>query len=286
MIFGLHSPIPARKMSNSYDSNDMKRWQIILIVVIAFLGIALGAGYHLGVQMLQGKVVDSLGPGSRLSQLRVNWFTIELLGLSIDGPKGWPAARAFEAERVIIVPDLRTLFSQQVRIASIVIEKPYLSMLRTPGKLAMVPSLTESAKKQSKSSAQAGSSRAVVVSTIELKDGTVDLYDATVSRPPLRTQFVQIEAEIHDVAAPAAEKTRFEIAGVMKGIRRDGKVKVSGWVGPGARDSSSRIALAAADMVALQPYLIRNNEARVTKGSLDLNLGPKCAIEIWTARGK
>ncbi len=266
-------------------SSDMKRWQIILIGALAFLGIALAAGYHLGVKILQGKVVDAFGHGSHLSRIKINWFTIELLGLSIDGPKGWPAARTFQAERVLIVPDLRTVFSKQIRIASIVIEKPYLSMLRTAGKLVMVPSLTESAKNRNQSSAQAGS-RAVMVSTIELKDGSVDLYDATVSRPPLRTQFVRIEAEIHDVAVPAGEKTRFEIAGVMKGIRRDGTVKINGWVGPGAKDSSSRIALAAADLVTLQPYLIRNNEARVTKGSLDLNLASEVRNRNLDGKGK
>jgi hypothetical protein len=112
----------------------------------------------------------------------------------------------------------------------------------------------------------------LAITTVELKDGTLDLYDATVGRSPLKTRIVQIDAVIRDVAAPAAEKTRFELAGIVKGIKRDGRVTISGWVGPGARDSSSRIALAAADMVALQPYLVKNSEARVTEGSLDLNL--------------
>lgn len=262
----------------------MKRWQITIVVALAVVGIAVVAGYRLGVQMLQGKVVDALGEGSRLTELKVNWFTIELLGLTIDGPKGWPTARTLEAERVIIVPDLRTIFSRQIRIASIVIEKPYLSMLRTPGKLVLVPSLTETDKQPKSKSEQA--SRAVVISTIELKNGSVDLYDATVSRPPLRTHFAEIDAEIHDVAVPAAEKTRFEIAGVVKGIKRDGKARITGWLGPGARDSSSRIVLDAVDLVALQPYLIRNNEARVTQGSLDLNLASEVRNRKLDGKGK
>jgi hypothetical protein len=125
-----------------------------------------------------------------------------------------------------------------------------------------------------------------MISTIELKDGRVDLYDATVSRPALRTHFAEIDAEIDDVATPAAEKTRFEITGIMKGIRRDGKVKVNGWVGPGAKDSSSRIILDAVDLVALQPYLIKNNEARVTKGTLDLNLASEVRNRNLDGKGK
>jgi hypothetical protein len=252
----------------------MRRWQVIVIAVAVILGIAVVAGYHMGVRLLQDKVVSALGPGSRVAELKVNWFSIELLGLSIDAPKGWPAARTFEAERVTIVPDLRTLFTDKIRISSIVVEKPYLSILRNPGKLVMIPSLMERAKNQTNgsSSQDSASSRAVMISSIKLKDGSLDLYDATVSRPPLRTRMEEIEAVIRDVAAPASDKTHFDLVGIVKGVKRDGRAKVSGWVGPGARDSSSRIALEAVDLVALQPYLVKKNEAQVANGTLDLKL--------------
>jgi hypothetical protein len=250
----------------------MKRWQAIAIVVIAVLAIGVLVGYHLGVRLLQDKVVAALGHGSRLTELKVNWFSIELLGLSIDGPKGWPAARAFEAERVTIVPDLRTLFTDKIGIASIVVEKPYLSVLRLPGKLLMVPSLMERDGNKRNGGSSQDSTRAVMISTIKLNDGSLDLYDATVSRPPLKTRMEEIEAVIRDVATPASDKTHFDLAGIVKGVKRDGRAKVSGWVGPGARDSSSRIALEAVDLVALQPYLVKNNEARVANGTLDLKL--------------
>ena len=121
----------------------MKRWQIIILAVIVILGVVVVVGYRIGVRQLQGRIIDSLGPGSRLTELKVSWFSMELSGLSIDAPKDWPAERTLEAKRVTIVPDLRSLLTDQIRISSIVVEKPYLSMLRTPGKLIMVPSLTE-----------------------------------------------------------------------------------------------------------------------------------------------
>lgn len=258
----------------------MKRWQIIAIAVVLLLGVAVVAGYRMGVRLLQTRIVDTLGPASRLTELKVNWFSIEILGLSIDAPKGWPAARTLAAERITIVPDLRTLFSDQIQIFSIVVEKPYLSMLRNPGKLTVVPSLVE---KQVKST---GASRKLRISTIELKDGSLDFYDATVSRPPLRIRMEQIEAVIRDVEAPAAEKTHFEIAGIVKGVKRDGRAKLSGWVGPGARDSSSRVVLGTVDLVTLQPYLIRKNEARVAGGTLDLNLASEVRNHNLAGKGK
>ena len=161
-------------------------------------------------------------------------------------------------------------------------------MLRTPGKLIMVPSLTvrEGSQKETPSGQAGATSRAVMISTIEFKDGSLDLYDATVSRPPLKTKIVQIDAVIRDVAAPTSGRTRFDLSGIVKGVKRDGRAKLSGWVGPGARDSSSRIALVAADMVALQPYLVKKNEAHVTKGTLDLNLDSEVRNNNLDGKGK
>jgi len=248
------------------------RWKPIVMAVIVFLGAAVLAAYRMGVRVLQARVAVALGPGSRLTEIKVNWFSIELLGLTIDAPKGWPAARTLESERVTIIPDLRTLLSRQIRIASMVVERPYLSVLRTPGKLILVPSLTQIENSQHGRPSNRGSTRAVLISKIELKDGVLELHDATVRRPPLRIDIVQLDAVIQDVAMPAVGRTQFDLAGIVKGAKRDGRATVSGWVGPGARDSSSRVGLAALDLVTLQPYLVKRNEAQVTGGTLDLNL--------------
>jgi hypothetical protein len=266
----------------------MKRWQVIAVAILLILGIAVVAGYRMGVRLLQGKIVEALGRGSRVSEIKINWFSIELLGLAIDAPKDWPAARTLEAERIIIVPDLRSLLTDQIRVASIVVEKPYLSMLRRPGKLIMVPSLTEGEKSQKDVASRKGDARArgVTISTIELKDGILDLYDATVRRPALKTTIVHIDAVIRDVTSPPTSRTRFDLAGIVRGIKRDGRAKITAWVGPGAKDSSSRIALLEADMVALQPYLVNRNEARVANGTLDLNLDSEVRNNNLDGKGK
>ena len=107
--------------------------------MIAIIAVAIGVAYHIAAKLLQGKIIEALGPRSRVAALKVNWFTVELLGLRIDAPKGWPAVRTLEAERVTIVPDLRSLLSDKIRISSIVVQRPYLSMLRTPGNFAWFP---------------------------------------------------------------------------------------------------------------------------------------------------
>jgi hypothetical protein len=69
-------------------------------------------------------------------------------------------------------------------------------------------------------------------------------------------------------------------------VRRDGRLNLNGWVDAGARDSSSRVVLAAADLVALEPYLIKKNEARVANGTLDLNLNSEVRNNKLDGKGK
>ena len=82
----------------------MKRWAIIIFVVVVFFAVGTVVGFRIAVGMLKDKVVAALGPGSELRELKVGWNSIELVGLNIKAPKDWPAAKTLEAERVTIVP--------------------------------------------------------------------------------------------------------------------------------------------------------------------------------------
>ncbi len=267
----------------------MKRWRVIVpVIALLFLGAA-GLGFHVAVRMLKGKVAAALGPGSKVAALKVGWSSVELVGLTIEAPKGWPAARTFSAERVRIVPSLRTLLTDQVRISSITVEKPYLSVLRTPGRLVMVPSLLAAGARKDKGKRGDGKSfpRTVRISKIALEDGIVEVFDATVSQPPLKIRLERIEAVVRDFAAPSLkEKTRFDLTAVAKGVTRDGRVKISGWVEAVGRDSSSHILLDTVDLVSLQPYLVKRGEARVSKGTLDLNLKSEVRSNKLNGKGK
>jgi hypothetical protein len=120
-----------------------------------------------------------------------------------------------------------------------------------------------------------------------MQQGVVELFDATVSRPPLKTRLERVDGVIRDIAIPWLEtKTHFELAGVVKGMRRDGRAKAAGWVGPARRDSSSQITLDAVDLVSLQPYLVRMGEGRLRKGILDMRLNSEVRANRLNGKGK
>ncbi len=267
----------------------MKRWQIVVLAALLLLGIGIVTGYRLGVRLLRDRVVEALGPGSSIVALKLNWFSLDLLGVTIEAPQDWPTARVFHAERITIVPSLGTLLTDQIHISSIVFEKPYLAVLRTREKMVIVPGLTETPAGKKNVEARLGhaSRRTVTISKITMQQGVVELFDATVSRPPLKTRLERVDGVIRDIAVPWLKtKTHFELAGMVKGMRRDGRVKAAGWVGPARRDSSSQITLDAVDLVSLQPYLVRMGEAQLRKGTLDLRLNSEVRANRLDGKGR
>jgi Domain of Unknown Function (DUF748) len=262
----------------------VKRWHIIALSSVLLIGVLTVVGYHVGVRLLQARIVDALGPGSSIAEFKINWFSVEVLGLSIEAPTGWPAARTLQVERVKLFPSLLSLFTRQIHITSIITERPYLSVVRSPGKFVALPNMTAADGKKKGNNADS-SRRGVTIAKIEVHDGVLDFFDSTVRRPPLRTRLEQIDGVIWDIS-PSATKTQFDLMAIVKGIRRDGRAQASGWVGPAHKDSSSRIALDAVDLVSLQPYLVKNNEVQVVNGMMDLTLNSEVRDNIINGKGK
>jgi len=264
-----------------------KKWGIIVLVVILVLIIGGVIGFQIAIGIIKGKVVEALGPESEIKKLKVGWSAVEVEGLRIKGRQGWPAADTLRAERVVIIPSLRSLLSETIRIGSITVVRPYLSALRTrDGKLQVLPSLLD--RPAAKATAPAGPPvRSVAISRIKLEDGVAELFDATVAQPPLKIRMEKIQATVRNLTVPTLKgKSQFDLAAVVKGVQRDGRTNVSGWAEIATKDSSVRTELRSVDLVAFQPYLTKATETRLQKGTFDLDLRSEVNRNQLRAPGK
>jgi hypothetical protein len=67
-------------------------------------------------------------------------------------------------------------------------------------------------------------------------------------------------------------RTAIALEGVVKGVRRDGRMSIKGDAEFASRDSEITAQLRGVDLLALQPYLIKAAETGVRRGTLDLDL--------------
>jgi hypothetical protein len=251
----------------------MKKWG--LTAALAALVVAGGGviGFRIALGIIKGKVVAALGPESEIKELTVGWSGVEVLGLRIRGRPGWPAPDTLRTERVVIVPSLWSLLSGTVRVSSITVYRPYLSALRTKdGRLRLVPSLLERPAQKGRSGAPAKPME-VAIGRIRLEDGVVELFDATVAQPPHKIRLEQIQATLKDLRVPSLKgKSGLDVAAIVKGVRQDGKAKVTGWAEVATSDCSIETELRALDLLALQPYIAKSTSAQVQKGTMDLTM--------------
>jgi len=263
---------------------------LIALTIIVVLIVGGIVGFRVAVRVLKGKVVEALGPNSEIRDIRLGWSSVNVEGLRIKGPSWWPEADALQAERAVVVPSLRSLISRQYRVRSITIVKPYLSVLRTKeGKFLVLPGLLTgtASEGQADTLSRPAAYPMVTIGRITLEDGVVELYDATVAQPPLKIRLEQIKSTVRGMAVPGLKgKSRFELAGIVKGVQRDGQIKMEGWVEVGTRNSSVKTELRSVDLVVLQPYLIKAGEKGVQKGTFDLDLQSDVSNNQLKAPGK
>jgi hypothetical protein len=268
-------------------SGKGRKWALIVLVVVIILFIGGIVSTRVAVEILKDKVVQTLGPNSEVKDIRVSWSCVDVVGLRIKGDSGWPSEDTLRADRVTLVPSMRSFLSGKYRIHSITVINPYLSIFRNKaGKVMVVPSLTSGKMKTETSSEQAASTT-LAIEQITLKDGVVELFDATVARPHLKIRMEQIQANIQDLAIPSLnDNNRFGLTGVLKGIRQDGRVDVAGWANLATKDSSVKLQLRSVDLVALHPYLTTASDTGVQKGTLDLDLQSDVRSKKLKAPGK
>ncbi|RLJ64635.1 DUF748 domain-containing protein [Sulfurisoma sediminicola] len=243
---------------------------LLLLVVV---------GMMIGARVLKGRVEAALGPESEIGEIALRWNGVAVHDLRLKAPRpektgkaAWPTEDTLRAKRILIKPDLPSLLAGRVRIGSIVVEDAFVSALRTAdGKLRVVPSLLE----KKPDATAAAPAPAIDIGRIELKNGAMAFYDASLSgkKGPFLVRLEQLNAHVTDIALPAlTEKSQLHLEGVVKGQRNDGSLLIDGWMRFADKDSDIATRLRNIDLVALQPYLLKAADTGVKRGTLDLDL--------------
>lgn len=279
-------------------TNSQRRaWTALAALMALAVGAALA--FHFALRRLHSGIEAALGPRATLQSISLGWTGVELRGLRVRAlqgpPSRWPAADELRVDRVHVVPSLTSLWRNGWRIASVTVEGGSLSLLRTKeGRLRVLPSLMEAS--DDVRSAQSGGDRAatpVHIGELRLRDVAIDFYDASVgsgrsaSGTPHRIRLDPLRAEVGPLALPALdERIAVTLQATLKGAQRNGTLSLQGQLKPATRDAAITLKLKGVDLTALAPYLVRDNEAAVRRGTLDLSLVAKAKGQRLNAPGQ
>jgi len=151
------------------------------------------------------------------------------------------------------------------------------------GRLRLVPSLLEARAKQFK---QAGPAPRVAIGAIELREGVLELFDATVREPAHKLRLERLQATIEDLHLPELSgRTQIQMDGMIKGVQRNGTLAVRGWAEISSKGSEITTRLHGVDLIAFEPYLVKAQETGVGRGALDLDLKSTVRKNVLRAPG-
>jgi len=257
--------------------NRFLRWTKWLVVSLVLLSLVAAIGFHFAVAKLKSEVLAALGPESEIGEIQVGWHAIEVHKLRLHGPAGWPADDALRADRVVIVPDLRSLFSGDIHISSIDVDGAYLSVWRTPGgKMRLLPSLLEkpaTTDEQKTGDEVKKPMPTVLLSAIHFQNSELLFVDASVPHGPVKLDVKQMQVDITDLILPAlTDTTQLHLAGVVAGKRHTGSIALDGDAVLATRESNIKLALKGIDLLPLAPYLLKASDTGVKQGTLDLQI--------------
>ena len=262
-----------------------KRWILTAGVVGAVLALAGVVAMHYAARSVEESIREALGPEGEAAEIKVGLTSVEILDVRIKAPRGWPSDSTLRARRIVVVPDLRELLSDRVRITRVDVEGAYLSALRPKegGALRVLPSIAERAK----NSKGAGKERrGVVVSTVRLTDCVVEIYDATVFGKAQKLRVDAVLGTIEDIRLPElTNRTRIALEGISKGPTRNGTLSVRGWVEVANKGAELHTQVRNVDLALFEPYLITKLKSGVDRGSFNLDLRSRVSKNFVIASG-
>ncbi len=252
---------------------------------MAVLAATALVALRLGASRLEAALHDALGPRASIGAVRIGLTGVQISDLRIRAaPTGWPAADELVARRVHLRPALANLWSRGWHIARIEVDDGYLSLLRTrQGKLRVLPALLERARGES----APGEAPRLRIADIALREVAIDFFDASVRGPTHKLRFESLRADVGPLAIPAFdEPTAIDLAATLKGPQKNGRITIDGSVTIATLDAKLKAAVQGVDLVALQPYLLKVNEAGVRRGTLDLALDATVKAKHLQAPGR
>ena len=288
-------------MTPTDNPNPGKRWHLILLAALVALVIGGVFAYRFAIRTVEEKIVAALGAQGEVRELKVGLTGVEMKGLRIRAPTptgkeaAWPVEDELRIERIAVVPSLADLLRSRIVLSSIRIDGAYVSLLRARnGKMMVVPSLSAPASPvapaapgniriaegtpngpTSEPSAPTTASDAtpVTIERIELHDGVVEFFDATLQKNPVKQRIESIEAQIGQINVPdLAGQTPIRAKAIHQGVRSNGEISIDGSIELSTRESGITTVLRNVDMIPLQAYLIKTGKGGIRKGSLDFEL--------------
>jgi uncharacterized protein involved in outer membrane biogenesis len=264
----------------------MKKWIILLgLIVLILVGGYLSLSYY-GVKLMQAQLQKMLGPGFTLREVRVGVTHLSMKGIQYEGLH--TKKKYLEIEEIRIYPAILSLFAGPLRIRDVAIREPSLSFYRSKEGVFVGPwAFPEEEGKREPSGDQDQKERARVflrIDRLRIQKGSVDFEDRKLRELPAQIGLSEIDMEMKEIRYPFyPTRSPIELKGKMK---KSGEILAKGWINLKTMDMETSLNVREIDVKLFEPYYRKRVSAEIDSGSVAMDTKITLKEKIIDAPGK
>jgi hypothetical protein len=252
----------------------MKKWGILIGIVIVFLaGGYLGLSYY-GVRLIQPQLQKLLGPGFSLTEVKVNLTHLSLKGIQYEGLH--TKMKYVSIEEVKIYPSILSLLKGPLRIRNFEILKPSFSFYRTKEGV-FVGLWTGPKEKEEEKELPGGQERQegeplpLRLDRFRILGGTIYFEDKKPGIPPAEIRLRNLDLEIRKIQYPiTSNRSPIKLKGKIEGTTKDGNVHLEGWIDIKTSDMEALFQARDLELKTFEPYYRKRVSSKVDSGFMDM----------------
>ncbi|MBI5894304.1 MAG: DUF748 domain-containing protein [Deltaproteobacteria bacterium] len=223
-----------------------------LLIIITAIGIYLFVPID---KIAKDRLEDILGRDFSIGRANVAFAHLEINDLTYKDSEH-KIQDVIKIKDIKVYPSLLLLLTGRVVIKNIEIDSPYLLLRRFND------------NKWSVSKLFGGSGSApIILKGIEIKNGTLDIWDDKAGKMPFKTAIDGLKINIYNPIAILGHGTVIDISGRLK----QGGISIKGDWDPLTYKLAADAKANAIDMTIANPYLADEGGVIITSGSLDLS---------------
>jgi hypothetical protein len=249
----------------------MKKWSILLgLIVIILIGGYLGLSYY-GVKLVQAQLQKMVGPGFTLKEIQVRLTHLSVKGIQYEGLH--TKKKYLWIEEIKIYPAILSLFVGPLRIRDFTIREPSLSFYRTKEGVFVGPWAVPGEKgKREPSGDQEQKVKEQVLLRIDrlrIQKGSVGFEDWKPGKPPAQLRLSEIDLEMKEIQYPF-HSTRSPVE--LKGkTGKDGEILTKGWINLKTADMETSLNARQIEVKLFEPYYRKKVSAKIDSGYMAMD---------------
>ena len=270
----------------------MKKWGILIGIVIVFLaGGYLGLSYY-GVRLIQPHLQKWLGSGFTLTEVKVNLTHLSLKGIQYEGLH--TKMRYLSIEEVKIYPAILSLLKGPLRIREFAILKPSFFFYRTKEGVFIGPWTGPEKKEKEERELPDDAERkekgpvSIKMDRLRIEKGSLDFEDRKPGEPPAQIHLREIDLKMKEVQYPfQSNRSPIELKGKMQGkTAKDGEIHAKGWIDLKTVDMDASLNLREIEVKLFEPYYRKKVSAEIDSGYMNMETKIALKERMINAPGK